>query len=107
MSDKHSQQNALNDALRSKINMETATFPWSELLRHFASGNVIAVQSGLDLVDVAAHMANDNATEIGALLAEGKISKVSDAQAQLWLEQDISLWTVVVKPWILVQQRLS
>ncbi|MFZ6771816.1 DUF2288 domain-containing protein [Undibacterium sp. SXout7W] len=96
-----------NELLRKKINLETATFPWSELLRHFATGNVIAVESTLDLVDVAVAMANDDANVVGQLLSSGKIAKVSDTQAQLWLEQDLNLWTVVVKPWVLVQQRLN
>ena len=96
-----------NELLRQKINLETATFPWSELLRHFATGNVIAVDSTLDLVDVAVAMANDNATVVSQLLANGKIAKVSDAQAELWLEENLHLWTVVVKPWVLVQQRLN
>lgn len=95
------------DLLRQKINLETAMLPWTELLRHFAGGNVIAVKEGLDLVDIAVHMANDNAKEISALLAAGNIIKVSDVQAQSWLEQDISLWVVVVKPWVLVQPKSS
>ena len=94
-----------SDILRSKINLETACYPWSELLRHFATGSVFMVQPGLDLVEVALHMAEDHATEVAALLSQQQLSKVSDAQAQAWLEQDATLWTVVVKPWVLVQER--
>jgi len=92
-------------SLRNKINHETARFPWSELLKQFATGNVIAIDAGLDLVDIAEAMATDNTALIAPLLNEGKIAKVSDAQAQDWLEQNLMLWTVVVKPWILVQHR--
>jgi hypothetical protein len=31
------------------------------------------------------------------------MERVSDEQAQAWFEADADLWTVVVKPWILVQ----
>jgi hypothetical protein len=31
------------------------------------------------------------------------LHRVNDAQAMQWLAQDALLWTVVVKPWILVQ----
>jgi hypothetical protein len=93
------------DILRSKINLETAAYPWSELLRHFAGGTVLVVQPGLDLVEVAFHMAEDHADVISALLEHGQMGKVSDEQAQAWLEQDAQHWTVVVKPWILVQER--
>jgi hypothetical protein len=33
------------------------------------------------------------------------ISPVSDSQARDWIKQDIILWSVVVKPWVLVQSR--
>ncbi|HTH44438.1 MAG TPA: DUF2288 family protein, partial [Oxalicibacterium sp.] len=39
--------------LHAKLNMETAQMAWSELLRYFAGGHVIAVSSELDLVEVA------------------------------------------------------
>ena len=92
-------------SLRQKINQETAAFPWSELLKQFASGNVIAVDGALDLVDIAEAMAQDNTAVIEPLIVAGKIAKVSDEQASTWLEQNLLLWTVVVKPWILVQHR--
>ena len=92
-------------SLRQKINQETATFPWSELLKQFASGNVIAVDGALDLVDIAEAIAQDNTAIIEPLIVSGKIAKVSDEQASAWLEQNLLLWTVVVKPWILVQHR--
>ena len=94
-------------SLRTKINQETACFPWSELLKHFASGNVIAIDGELDLVEIAEAMATDATAIIQPLLTDGKIAKVTDAQALEWLEQNHQVWTVVVKPWILVQQRLD
>ncbi|MDP1705106.1 MAG: DUF2288 family protein [Sulfurimicrobium sp.] len=36
-----------------------------------------------------------------------KIGRESDEQAKTWLESDALLWSVVVKPWILVQQRTN
>jgi hypothetical protein len=38
-------------------------------------------------------------------MAENRLGKVSDVQASAWLEADATLWAVVVRPWILVQQR--
>lgn len=77
---------------------------WKELLRFFASGTVIAVSEQLDMIEVAACIADDDKNAVAQWLAEGSIAKVSDAQASAWLEADMELWTVVVKPWILVQQ---
>jgi len=92
------------ELLRAKLNGETARLPWKELQRFFASGAVILVHDQLDLIDVATCIASDDKHAVAQWLAEGRIGKVSDAQAQSWLDAELSLWTVVVKPWILVQQ---
>lgn len=91
--------------LQQKILQETARYPWKELIRQFAAGNVVVVADGLDLVEVAYWMASDNATAIAPLLASGQLAKVSDEQAQQWLKDEAELWTVVVKPWIVVQYK--
>ena len=94
-----------SELLRAKLNSETSRMPWSELQRFFAAGTVIAVSDELDLIDVAARIACDDKQVVAQWMAESRLGKVSDAQAGIWLEADASLWAVVVKPWILVQQR--
>lgn len=91
------------ELLYAKLNMETAQMPWRELQRYFASGHIIAIGSDMDLVNVAVMIAADDTDNISRLLQEHKIEKVTDEQAQAWFDEDIDLWTVVVKPWILVQ----
>lgn len=93
------------EQLYRKLNMETATMPWKELMRHFASGVVIAVDKDLDLIQVAACIANDDKAAVKKWMAVNQLLKVSDAQARVWLEQDAVLWAVVVKPFILVQEK--
>lgn len=90
--------------LRTELNMQTAQLPWAELERWFASGGVIRVANELDLIDVAARIVADDKTSIQQWMAAGLIGKVMDNQAAVWLSQNSLLWTVVVKPWILVQQ---
>lgn len=92
------------ELLYAKLNNETAKLPWQELLRHFAAGNVIVVADGIDLIEVAARMAADDKECIMRWLTDGSIAKATDTQAQGWLDTDASMWTVVVKPWVLVQQ---
>lgn len=89
--------------LLAKINRETAKIPWSELSRHFALGNVIFVSEDLDLIHVAAHIAHDDKETVQRWMAEGKIGKVSDAQALAWTAADMALWASVISPFILVQ----
>ncbi|HJU99246.1 MAG TPA: DUF2288 domain-containing protein [Burkholderiaceae bacterium] len=90
--------------LRLKVNRETARLPWTELLKHFAAGNVVWVANSLDLVDVAVRISHDDKANISQWMNAGLVAKVSDQQAQSWLEADAELWAVVVSPFILVQQ---
>jgi hypothetical protein len=94
-------------ALRDKINRETARLAWSELQKHFAGGTVVFVSDDLDMVDVAVRISHDDKANIVQWMADGKIAKVSDQQAQEWLETGASLWTSVVSPFILVQREKS
>lgn len=89
--------------LHTEINSQTARMPWKELLRFFATGTVIFVSEELDLVDVGVQISLDNKTAIAQWMEEKRVGRVSDEQAQAWLDADASLWTVVVKPWLLVQ----
>jgi len=92
-----------DEELRAKINMETARLPWSELQRHFAQGTVIFVSEELDLVDVGVRISHDDKDSIARWMAEGKIGKVTDLQAQTWAESGARLWTSVISPFVLVQ----
>ena len=89
--------------LHDKINRETGRIAWSELERHFAQGNVIYVSEALDLIDVAMRISHDDKDTIAAWMADGKVSKVSDQQAQTWSAAGCALWAAVVHPFILVQ----
>ncbi len=92
------------DLLRTKINAETAKMAWLELQRFFAAGKVMWVDSKLDLVDVALAMHQDDIDQVKNWTESQQLSAVSDDQAKAWVAADSSLWTVVVKPWVLVQE---
>ena len=94
-----------HESLRNKLNSETARMRWKDLLVYFAGGSVIAVGDGLDLVDVALCITQDDKAAVAQWMAEQRLGQVSDQQAAAWLEADTVLWTVVVRPWILVQQQ--
>ena len=89
--------------IRARILGETAKIAWTELQRFFAAGHAVAVVPELDLVEVAYQMSQDNDRLVADWLAAGKVRAVSDAQAIEWLEVNALMWTVVIKPWVLVQ----
>ena len=70
----------------------------------FAAGKVIYIADELDLVDVAFQMSRDNADQIKFWMKASKLSQVTDEQAKQWQENGASLWAVVVRPWVLVQE---
>lgn len=89
---------------RAKLNGETALMAWTELARFFAQGAVMSVHPSLDLIDVAARMSLDDIASIRLWHETGALGFVSDAQATRWAGENLELWTVVVKPYILVQE---
>lgn len=96
-----------SETLRARIVGETARAPWAELQRFFAQGIVLVASPALDLVEVALAVAQDDAAAFQAWLASGEVSHVSDEQAGRWFAEQALVWTVVVKPWVVVQRHRS
>lgn len=92
-------------SLREKLLSETSTVPWVELQRLFAAGQVIAADPALDLLDVACALARDDTAAFAAWTEAGQVGPVRDEQAASWHARQAHLWCVVIKPWVLVQDR--
>ena len=103
--DKSLQSNNQLDEARAQILGETAEIVWSELARHFAAGDTLAVDPDLNLIEVALQLHQDNAALLAGWLAEGLVAPVSDELAQRWFKEERWVWTCVVKPWVLVQEK--
>lgn len=86
------------------INSETAQIQWSELERFFAAGQTIYVDQRLDLVDVATAFIQDNKLLVEGWLSDKLVLPVPDDIAAAWAEADATVWSVVARPWVLVQQ---
>ena len=93
----------LRDLLKQEILSETAQIAWSELQSFFAAGKAIHVSVDLDLVEVALQISNDNSEMIRQWMDRGQLAPVSDDQARYWVDSDATVWAVVVKPWVLIQ----
>ncbi|ODU34493.1 MAG: hypothetical protein ABS92_15810 [Thiobacillus sp. SCN 63-374] len=93
-----------SDILRAKLNLETAQLAWPELERHFARGDVIKVAVGVDLVDAALQVAENNAATVQEWLADGRIARAELSDAEDWHARQPMFWAVVVAPWVLVQE---
>ncbi len=90
---------------QAKLNTETALMPWQDLQRFFAQGVVMQVSAQLDLLEVASKMSVDDVAAVRVWFDAGTLAHVTDEQATLWSADNAELWTVVVKPYILVQEK--
>ena len=92
------------EELRQKINLETGQLSWPELQKYFAKGNIIIVSPELDLIDAAARFTEDDKEAVASWINSETIKRALDDDARGWNERNSSFWTVVVAPWILVQE---
>ena len=98
-------EHSLNEIEQAKLNSETARIHWHELQRFFAQGIVMHVAPHLDLIEVASKMNLDDVSTVKNWYDAGELAHVSDDLAAQWFADNAALWTVVVKPYILVQHK--
>lgn len=92
-----------SEQLQAVLNRETARIRWHELQRQFARGQVIAVTTDLDLIEVATDLINDNTKQVTEWRDTDRLGPVDAQTAQRWYDDDATVWAVVVAPWVLVQ----
>ena len=93
-----------DEELRAHLHGETSKLPWVDLEKHFARGIVFKVAKGTDILDVAIIMSRDDKDTLEKWINEKKVVGAEIEDAKKWHESSASLWTVVVAPWVLVQE---
>lgn len=93
-----------DEELRTHLHGETSKLPWSDLEKHFARGVLFKVAKGLDILDVAIVMSRDDKESLKKWIDDKKVIGVEIEDAKKWHESSSILWTVVVAPWVLVQE---
>lgn len=97
----------VSDEAYAAILGATAQIEWKVLEPHFARGDLLAVDPALDLVQVAAAMMEDNSEAIKGWMDAGQLQVATDSRAADWAERNPdTLWAVVIRPWVLVQERM-
>lgn len=102
---KLSTQTPMFNSMTEKLHSETALMHWIDLQTFFAKGMVIYVDKSLNLVDMAVLFADDMADQLEPKLESKLIAQPSNDQARAWYEKNSELWTVVVAPYVLVQEQ--
>ena len=88
---------------RAKLVSETAKIPWQDLQRFFANGTAVFVEPELDLLEAAYQVSVDNAAQVKQWQTDGMLGAGTGQLALEGLEKDALVWSVVVRPWVLVQ----
>jgi len=93
-----------DEELRAHLHGETSKLPWVDLEKHFARGVVFKVAKGTDILDVAIVMSRDDKDTLEKMIDDKKVQGAEIEDAKKWHESSASLWTVVIAPWVLVQE---
>jgi hypothetical protein len=88
-----------------KLLAETAKIGWPELERFFARGMLLRVARDLDLVTVAAAIADNDTAQVTQWLSTGLVERMQSETAADFAARNPELWAVVVSPWVCVQER--
>jgi len=92
---------------RSKLEAEIGPAHWKVIRPHFLRGAIIIVSPELDLIDVAVKVAEDDTTAIKTWIEEGKLTKPFPEDAKTWEEEKKELTSLVVDPFVLVQDSIK
>ena len=91
--------------LGQKLNLETGQLSWQELQTYFARGIVIVVDKEHDLIATAKLLHEDAKEQIEEMINKGQITRANDDHARDWLAREPVFWSVVIAPWVLVQEK--
>ncbi|MCW2270124.1 hypothetical protein D3C77_52550 [compost metagenome] len=89
--------------LYAKLLGETAVIEWKALERFWAKGDLIWVDTSLDLIEVAQAMAENRSETVAAWRNAGTVGPVTAEQALDLQSRDPEIWAVVVSPFIVIQ----
>lgn len=89
---------------RSRFEKDLAEVDWKSLRIHLQRDALILVDRGLELVDVACCVVEDDASQVGAWIEQGLLAKPDAAQLQSWETQlDKPFRMLIAAPYILIQ----
>ncbi len=80
---------------------------WEWLKPHAQKDTVIVVNPNLDLVTVGTAIATDNTQAVERWITEQLIGKPDAEQLSLWGSQDQRFLSLIVQPYVLVQDTLA
>lgn len=85
---------------------DLADIIWADLIPHAKRDAIIWVHPGLDLIEVATAIANDNASKVQHWIQESLIQKPTADKLALWNTCPTQVFqTLIVQPYVLVVEK--
>ncbi len=94
-------------SVQEKLNMETAVIKWKELQVFFAQGKLLIISTGMDLIEVATTIAENEANKLSKLIQAKKVRFATIDWVKQNAQDSTELWAVVVSPYVVVQLKVD
>lgn len=93
-----------NPVLREKLRLESGVAEWALLREHIERDAAIIVTTDLDMIEAAYQIARDNTAQVRQWLNDGQLIKPAPEQIIAWQSSEPSFSSVVVAPFVLIQE---
>lgn len=91
---------------REKLSEERAVTDWRSLGPHHERQCLFIVAGGVDLLDAAVAVAEDDSAAVAAWLAQGALARPTDDEAAAWAEApDTRFEFLIAQPFVLAARR--
>jgi len=89
---------------RERLGRDLAEVEWGDLRVHAGRDALILVDGGVDLVDAAVAVANDDRERVTAWIDEGLLSKPTREAVESWEARPLAVFRVLIlQPYVLAQ----
>ena len=93
----------MQKSLTEKLKNEIGTANWLLLKPHAERGVLLIIHPQLDLLEVAALVAEDRTEQIQLWLDDSKITRPTQAQMKEWEMGETIFTCIIVQPFVLIQ----
>ena len=91
--------------LKEKLEKDVADISWKDLQPHAKRDAIIVIKDDLDLLEVAAAIAEDNTVSVQAWITSKSISKPTSQQLTDWNQTpEKQFSTLIVQPFVVIQE---
>jgi len=92
------------EELRQKLEIEAGIADWKLLKPHFDRGAVVIVKNGFNIIDIGLQIACNNTEQVQEWISTGTLIKPTLPQIESWEEKTLSFHSLVVAPFVLIQE---